>query len=135
RWRESSAPGSSRSCGDQETRPMRTVQLGVLSVACLAILALPSGCKKKSTAPASDPVITNTPGDFTYDLSGIGARTSSESYAWQSNAASATVTQTCSITAGYATLTIEDASHSQVYQHTLTDAGTYSTTVTSAGTW
>jgi hypothetical protein len=114
---------------------MRTLQRCVCFAAILLALALPSGCKKKSTAPVSQPVITNNPGDFTYQDSNMQAKTGVESYAWPSTGTNVSVDQTSTIASGLITLTILDAASAQVYQHSLSDAGTFPATAGTAGTW
>ena len=114
---------------------MRTIQRCIFSAAILLAVALPSGCSKKSTSPQMQPLITNNPGDFTYQGLNVQAKTGLETYAWQSNGDSASVNQTSNVSSGFMTLTIQDAVGIQVYQHSLTDQGTFATTRGNAGTW
>jgi hypothetical protein len=115
---------------------MRTVQRCIFSAALLLAVALPSGCSKKSTtSPQVQQLITNNPGDFTYQGMNVQAKTGVETYAWQSNGDSASVNQTSNVSAGFMTLTIQDAVGTQVYFHSLTDQGTFPTIVGNAGTW
>lgn len=113
---------------------MQSVQRCAVSVAVLLVFALPLGCGKKSTAPQSQPVVTNNPDDFTYQASNIQAKTGVETYAWHNSGARASVNQSSTIFSGLATLTIEDADGTQVYARAISETG-IDTTAGNVGTW
>jgi quercetin dioxygenase-like cupin family protein len=57
-----------------------------------------------------------------------------QTYSWQNTGAAATVNQSASITAGGATLTLRDANGLLVYNRSLADNGTFSSTAGAADT-
>jgi hypothetical protein len=105
-----------------------------LAVAVLVAAALLSGCKKSSTAPSS-PTVTNHADDFSYQTPHYDGHTGVESYAWSNTGTSADVTQSSSLSSGFATLLIVDGTATKVYQETLSAPGTFQTAVGTAGTW
>ena len=113
---------------------MRTLGHCVAAAVLVVVAALPSGCKDSSTAPTG-PAVANSTDNFAYSTPRYDGHTGTESYAWHNTGTSADVIQASSLTNGFATLTISDAAAVQVYQATLSAAGTFQTAIGSAGTW
>jgi hypothetical protein len=126
-------------------KDLRTALLGHVEVemrfACrhvagtvLVAAALLVGCKKSSTAPSA-PTVTNQADNFSYQTPHYDGHTGTESYAWTNTGTSADVTQSSSLSSGFATILIRDGAATQVYQATLSTPGMVQTTVGVAGTW
>ena len=106
--------------------------LYTIALACTLFGTL--GCGD-STSPGIQPEIVNDPDSFSYQVSAIQNYSAAASYSWQNTGTQANVNQACSLTSGSATLVILDANGTQVYSHSLTDNGTYTTSSGVAGVW
>lgn len=111
----------------------RTRLFAPFTVIALALLA---ACDTAIVAePVYQPQIVNVRNDFAYQVLGLDVFTSDVVYAWQSDGAAATVMQSPNVLTGTATLFIADGSGAQVYQRSLGENGTFTTTAGVPGTW
>ena len=102
----------------------------------LVALALLAACDQAIVSePVYQPQIVNVRNDFAYQVLGLDVFTSEAVYAWQSDGAAATVMQSPNVLTGTATLFIADGSGAQVYQRSLAENGTFTTTAGVPGTW
>jgi hypothetical protein len=102
----------------------------------LLVLALLAGCDTRVvTEPVYQPQIINIRNDFAYQVTGLDAFTSDVVYSWVSDGSAASVVQSPNVLTGTATLFIADASGAQVYQRSLAENGTFTTTAGVPGTW
>lgn len=99
-------------------------------------LALLAACDQAIVSePVYQPQIVNIKNDFAYQVIGLDAFTSDVVYSWQSDGSAATVMQAPNVLTGAATLFIADGSGAQVYQRSLAENGTFTTTTGVPGTW
>ena len=111
----------------------RTRLFAPFTVIALALLA---ACDTAIVVePVYQPQIVNVRNDFAYQVLGLDVFTSDVVYAWQSDGAAATVMQSPNVLTGTATLFIADGSGAQVYQRSLGENGTFTTTAGVPGTW
>jgi hypothetical protein len=102
----------------------------------LLVLALLAACDTRVvTEPVYQPQIINIRNDFAYQVTGLDAFTSDVVYSWVSDGSAASVVQSPNVLTGTATLFIADASGAQVYQRSLAENGTFTTTAGVPGTW
>jgi hypothetical protein len=88
-----------------------------------------------ATAPGHDPQIINATNNFQYQITDIQNFSGTQVYRWQNTGTTATVNQSAAVAAGSATLVLLDANGVQVYSHSLTDNGTFSSSAGTAGSW
>ena len=102
----------------------------LLAVACLG------GCDSP-TAPGIEPEITNEPDSFFYQVRDIRNVSGTWDYTWQNAGTAATVSHSSNAgSTGTATLTLLDATGTQVYSGPLLTSGEPSTSPAGvAGTW
>lgn len=101
--------------------------------AAIAAAALTLACHD-SLAPFQ-PEISNLPDNFQLQATNVKNVTTTLDYNWQNTGTTANVNQATVLTAGTATVTIQDAQSVQVYTKDLTANGTFQTTAGAAGTW
>jgi hypothetical protein len=102
----------------------------------LLVLALLAACDTRVvTEPVYQPQIINIRNDFAYQVTGLDAFTSDVVYSWVSDGSAASVVQSPNVLTGTATLFIADASGAQVYQRSLAENATFTTTAGVPGTW
>jgi hypothetical protein len=102
----------------------------------LLVLALLAACDTRVvTEPVYQPQIINIRNDFAYQVTGLDEFTSDVVYSWVSDGSAASVVQSPNVLTGTATLFIADASGAQVYQRSLAENGTFTTTAGVPGTW
>ena len=103
----------------------------------LMVCAVAGGvaCSDGPTSPGVQPEIINAVDNFQYQVSDVANFSGTFSYSWSNTGTSATVNQSSAVTGGTATLTIFDAAGVQVYQHPLSDNGTYNSGTGLAGSW
>jgi hypothetical protein len=102
----------------------------------LVALALVGGCDTRVVAgPAFQPQVINLPNDFAFQVSALDNVNDVREYTWQSDGSAATVSQLPSNLTGTVSLFIIDGAGTQVYQHALTDTGTFTTSTGVAGSW
>ena len=105
------------------------------SVALLALAPLAACDTRVVTEPQYQLQVINLRNDFTFQAAGLEEYTSDVVYSWQSDGTAASVVQTPTRLTGTAILFIEDGSGAQVYQRSLGDSGTFTTTAGVPGTW
>jgi hypothetical protein len=103
--------------------------------ALIALLSLGACDSRVSTEPSYEPQVVNLPNDFAYQASSLVDVTDERVYTWQSDGTSATVNQIPTGLTGTASLFVYDGAGNQVYQHALTDTGTFATAAGAAGIW
>ena len=107
----------------------------IQGIGLLLVLVL-AGCgsSNKSLAPFQ-PQINNIADNFQLQATGVNNVTSTLTYTWQNTGTSATVNQSCAISAGTAMLVILDNNGTQVYSNNLTVNGTFATSAGVTGNW
>ena len=102
----------------------------------IATLALLAACDTRVvTEPVYQPQIINVRNDFAYQVVGLEEFSSDVVYAWESDGRPASVLQSPQVLTGNATLFIADGSGAQVYQRSLAENGTFTTSAGTPGTW
>lgn len=101
----------------------------------LVALALLAGCDTRVTGPVFEPQVVNVSNDFAFQASALQGVTGVREYSWQSDGSAATVSQLPNNLTGTVSLVIIDGAGTQVYQHALTDTGTFTTATGAAGSW
>jgi hypothetical protein len=110
-------------------RPLRMMLM------CL-LLVLVAGCGGETALnPAFQPQVSNQPDNFQFQSTGVTGVTQTLQYTWQNTGTTANVNQATTVAAGSATLTIRDASGTQVYTLNLADNGTFATNAGASGDW
>jgi len=94
-----------------------------------------AACSSSPTGPGIQPQIINSTDNFQYQISNIQNYSGAQVYTWQNTGTTATVNQAASIAAGSATLVLRDANGVEVYNHSLSDNGTFSSSAGTAGGW
>lgn len=112
----------------------RTRMVAVLTWVSFILMA---GCGGQSGVlnPQFQPQITNQPDNFQFQATNVTNVTQTLQYTWQNSGTMASVNQATTSTAGTATLTIRDASGTQVYTKDLNANGTFPTTAGTTGAW
>lgn len=112
----------------------RTCIVAVLTWVGFAFLA---GCGGQSGAlnPRFQPQVTNQPDNFQFQATNVTNVTQTLQYTWQNSGTMASVNQATTSTGGTATLTIRDASGTQVYTKDLNANGTFQTIAGTTGAW
>lgn len=105
------------------------------SVALLALAPLAACDTRVVTEPQYQLQVINLRNDFTFQVTGLESYTSDVEYSWESDGTAASVIQTPTLLTGTATLFIADGSGAQVYQRSLAENGTFTTTTGVPGTW
>lgn len=113
----------------------RSTRFVTAAVAVTALLAVLPGCGSSPSSPGISPEIVNLVDHFSYQVSTIQSHSSTTSYTWSNSGTQATINQSCSVTAGAATLVVLDGTGTQVYARSLADNGTFMTTSGTPGTW
>lgn len=104
------------------------------AIAPAVLAALLAACSD-GTSPGIQPEINNLPDTFQYQVTAMQNYTHSDSYDWQNTGTQANVDQSTTVTGGTATLVILDADGTQVYERSLAENGSFTSTAGSAGTW
>jgi len=104
-------------------------------MAQFAVLLALVGCGSSPTSPGIQPEIVNAADHFSYQVSSIQGYSGTDSYSWQNAGAQATINQSCSFAAGAAILIVLDDSGTQVYEHSLSENGTFTTAAGVPGAW
>jgi hypothetical protein len=93
------------------------------------------GCSDNPVGPSKQPEINNATNDFQFQITRVTNFSTNVSYTWRNTGTRANVTQSSSMTAGTATLTIREASGFVVYTRSLRDNGTFVTNDGTTGNW
>ena len=102
----------------------------------LLAFALLVGCDERVlTEPKYQPQVINVRNDFAFQVTGLDVFTSDAVYTWESDGTAASVMQSPSVLTGTAMLFIADGAGVQVYQRSLGENGTFTTTAGVPGTW
>ena len=110
---------------------MKNPNLLLLSLV-FSILLL--GCKKNDLA-AFSPEIINNPDSFSLQATGLDKVTDKLTYSWSNAGTFANIDQSCVISSGTATLSIEDSQGLEVYNKDLSIDGSFTSATGTAGTW
>ena len=105
---------------------------GRLAVSGVVLLA---ACGDGATAPGREPEIINSADNFQYQITGIQDFSGTRVYSWQNTGTTATINQSVAFTSGSAALMLRDANGLEVYNRSLADNGTFSSSAGVAGTW
>jgi hypothetical protein len=116
-----------------EVTVSRTRFLAPFAISALLLLA---ACDTRVvTEPPFQPQIINVRNDFAFQVTGLDVFSSDVVYSWESDGRAANVLQSPNVLTGAATLFIADGSGAQVYQRSLGENGTFTTTAGVPGTW
>lgn len=107
--------------------------LQVRRFAAMLVVAFALGCSDSDDSgnPAGpsgsgvgdDPAITNTADNFQFQLTNASNFSTNGGYTWRNTGTTASVTNSSSISAGTATLTIRDSGGRVVYSRSLSESG------------
>lgn len=100
-----------------------------------AMVVLASCDTRVLTEPQYQPQVINLRNDFTFQVAGLEEYTSDVVYEWDSDGTAASVTQSPNRLTGTAMLFISDGAGAQVYQRSLGENGTFTTTTGVPGKW
>jgi hypothetical protein len=108
-----------------------------LLAASLLSSALTLGCGSdvNPIGPANQPQITNATDSFQFQASNLVRVTQTLTYTWANTGTQANVDQSGVITDGTATLIVRDAAGNQVYNRSLRDTGSFTSTSGTSGSW
>jgi hypothetical protein len=110
-----------------------------IRVASIALLALTVACSDNPTAPAPgiQPQIVNNTDAFSYQITDLDNVTGTWEYTWQNTGVAAKVTHASDAgSAGTATLTLKDATGTQVYSGPFASTGEVTSSPAGvAGSW
>jgi hypothetical protein len=102
----------------------------------VAALALLVACDtREPMAPALQPQVVNLRNDFAFQAASLADVTSDVEYTFTNDGTAATVAQSPTLLTGTAILFIFDGSGAQVYQRSLAENGTFTTTAGTPGSW
>ena len=107
-------------------------------VALVAAIALADGCSDKTNNvldPAFEPEVANNIDNFQFQATGVTTVTQVLDYSWRNTGTQANVDQSCSITAGSATIALRDSTGTLVYSRNLADGGSFTSSAGLAGAW
>lgn len=110
--------------------PRRAAPVLLLAV----ILAAVQACSTDPLAPFQ-PEVSNMPGTFQLQATGLQDVTATEEYVWSNQAQTANVNQSTTLTAGSAVLTLIDNTAASVYLHDLEENGTFQASTGQEGSW
>jgi hypothetical protein len=145
---EAGAPGGNiaRTMGYRRRTPCRLASTSIhrevhvqrtrlTPLTVLAAFALLAGCDTRvSTEPLQTQVV-NLPNDLALQVTGLEAATEQLVYSWQNDSTTASVVQAPTNLTGNALLFILDGAGTQVYQRSLAENGTFTTTAGVPGNW
>jgi hypothetical protein len=94
-----------------------------------------AACGGNVIGPDNQLQVTNTTDSFQLQATGLVNISQTLYYLWENTGTGANVGQSGTVTAGSATLTIQDQAGTIVYLANLGDTGTFQTTPGLAGTW
>ena len=110
-----------------------------LAVVALVPLLAAAACGQSGTSPLQpiyQPQVTNLTDSFAMQLTGVQNGSASLPYSWQNTGTAATVDRSSAITGGTVTLTLRDATGTQVYSGPLNgQSGSVATGTGTAGNW
>ena len=113
---------------------MRRTRL--FSLLALLALVLLAGCDTRlPTLPRFQPQVINTPNDFGLQTGVLEQATEEVQYLWRNDSTSTSVIQSPTNLTGDASLFILDGAGTQVYQRSLAENGTFTTTKGVPGDW
>ena len=110
-------------------------KLASRSVATMLFVTLAACSSPTAPAPGIQPQISSVADNFQYQVMSVQNYTGTASYSWQNSGAQATVNQATTLTAGTATVVLLDANGTQVYSSSLSNNGTFTSSVGTAGAW
>jgi hypothetical protein len=113
---------------------MRTNRLRAIGVLALTI-ALAACDPTRMIGPENQLEVSNAPGIFEWQVTDLRDVAQTLTYVWQNPGTTANVNQASSVSRGTATLTVRDASGTQVYSRDLAENGTFGTALGPAGNW
>ena len=108
----------------------------LLTVSLLTALTL--GCGGDSgnpIGPSNQPQVTNATDSFQFQASNLVRVTQTLTYTWVNTGTQSNVDQSGAIADGTAVLIVRDASGAQVYNRSLRDTGSFTSTSGTSGNW
>ena len=114
---------------------MKTQKKMVLTT--LALLTTLAACSDSGNVlgPSNDLQLVNQSGTFEWQATSLENVKQTLTYTWANPGTVANVNQSTSLSSGSATLTVADASGTQVYTTNLTQNGSFQTTAGQSGNW
>ena len=109
--------------------PLLLLVLGLAAPGC------GGGSDNNVLSPTYQPEVTNNPDEFMFQATGVQMVTQSLVYTWQNTGTESNLNLSSAISGGSATLTLLDASGTQVYTGSLSDNGTFQSSVGTSGNW
>lgn len=107
-----------------------------ICTSALVALALLVGCDTRvPTLPAFEPQVINLPNDFGLQVTALDLVTRQVEYSWHNDSTTTSVVQSPTALTGEALLFILDGAGTQVYQRSLAENGTFTTTAGMPGEW
>lgn len=113
---------------------MQMSSFRALTAVCLAAL-LVAGCSGDPASPGIQPEIVNTTDAFGYQVSAVSNYSGAQAYTWTNVDPMANVNISTARAGGAGMLRVFDANGTEVFQRSLSDNGTYSTTPGQTGDW
>lgn len=109
----------------------RLLLLGLLACGIVA----PACGDSNPIGPSNQPEVANNRDNFQFQASNLRATTQTLSYTWENTGTSANVNQSGQVSGGTATVTLRDASGTQVYTRNLATTGTFVSSTGTPGNW
>ena len=107
-----------------------------ICTSALVAIALIAGCDTRvPTLPKFEPQVINLPNDFGLQVSALDQVTEEVEYTWRNDSTTTSVVQAPTNLTGDAVLFILDSAGTQVYQRSLAENGTFTTTAGAPGQW
>ena len=114
----------------------RTRHLLSTGLALALAVSLTGACDtRRPFVPPLSPQVVNIRNSFAFQANGLFGVFDDVNFRWQIDGTTATVIQTPTALLGSATVFVFDARGEQVYQRTLAENGTFTTTAGVPGTW
>jgi hypothetical protein len=102
----------------------------------IGALAMLMACDTRvNTEPQYQPQVINLRNDFALQVSNLAGLTQDVEYSWVSDSTAATITQSPTLLTGTAMIFVFDGTGAQVYQRSLAENGTFTTSGGAPGTW
>lgn len=108
----------------------RIAPLGAMLIVLLA------GCQARNPyAPGTHLTASNTPDDLRFQLLAVSENSTTFNYDWTHSQDSASLSISPSPSSGTAILSIQDAAGSEIFNHSLLEAGNFTVTSNTSGNW
>lgn len=106
------------------------VLAGLLIAACGS-----DNTSSPTTPPGIQPEIINATDNFQFQVTAVENYSGTLTYNWNNTGDAADINQSCAVTGGTVTLTLLDDAGQEVYQHDLSQDGSFISASGAVGTW